>query len=334
MARPRRSAPATDAYRELARRYASYREAHGYAARSSRHEGYRVGEFLAWLEGRGVTEVAAVTPALVGAYAEHLASRPKHDDGSGRVTGALSAGSVGRHWAAVRGALAMLHHAGELVVDPASGVAVAIDWAADEVAGGAVLTQGEVQSLYACTQRQTERAVLALGYGCGLRIAEAAALDVGAVRFGGGAGGCGSVTVERGKGGRRRVVPLAPGVRDDLADYYYGERAELEELGGGYESALMLNARGGRMRTWTLARELSKVVARAVTEGRLEAASTVGAASKRVTFHGLRHAVASHLLERGLTLEQVRRFLGHRHAETTETYTHVSAAMLGELVAS
>ena len=141
MARPRRIEPATDGYRELAERYARYRRDHGYAERTCRHDGYRVGEFLAWLEARGTVEVAAVTKRDVAAYAEHLSARPKHDDGSGRVTGALSAGAVGRHVAAVRGALAMLHHGGELASDPASGVEVAIAWAEDASTSGVVLTR-------------------------------------------------------------------------------------------------------------------------------------------------------------------------------------------------
>ena len=193
---------------------------------------------------------------------------------------------------------------------------------------GGLDTQDEVKELYAATETQKERAVLALGYGCGLRIAEAQNLDIGAVRFGG-SSGCGTVTVERGKGERRRVVPLSAGVRDELADYYYGERAE-QEMQTGQRSALILNAAGERMRTWTYARILGQVVARAVAQGRLEA----GVIGKRVTFHGLRHAVATHLLERGLTLAQVSLFLGHRHLETTEVYTHVSAGMLGESVGS
>lgn len=45
--------------------------------------------------------------------------------------------------------------------------------------------------------------------------------------------------------------------------------------------------------------------------------------TREVTLHGLRHAVATHLLEAGLTLEQTRDFLGHRALSATEIYTHV-----------
>jgi len=274
------------------------------------------------LEARGVLEIEAVSVDDVAAYWRYIELRPKPGGGT------LAASTIGSHRAAVRGALAMLHHAGELASDPASGVR---NERRGEVESEEVpaLTQGEVQALYAVTESQVERAVLGLGYGCGLRVSEAVALDIGAIRFGGGGRlAAGSVTVEKGKGGRRRVVPLSAGVRDDLVDYYYGERVDLEELSGQRRDALVLNSRGKRMRQWTYNKVLAGLIGRAIGEQRL----STEVLTKRTSYHGLRHAIATHLLERGLSLEQVRLFLGHQHLETTEVYTHVSAELLGELV--
>ncbi|MFV1977270.1 MAG: tyrosine-type recombinase/integrase [Candidatus Scalindua sp.] len=39
--------------------------------------------------------------------------------------------------------------------------------------------------------------------------------------------------------------------------------------------------------------------------------------------HNLRHTIATHLLESGLEIEQVRSFLGHANLETTQIYTRV-----------
>lgn len=325
MARPSlRPRPSGAAYLELASRYERYRLAHGYAAGGARTDGQLVGEFLAWLEARGVHEIEAVSIEDVAAYWQQLATKPKPGGGT------LAAGTIASHRAAVRGVLAMLHHAGELASDPASGVRNERCGEA-EVEEVPALTQREVEALYASTESQLERAVLGLGYGCGLRVSEAVALDIGAVRFGGGGRlAAGSVRVERGKGGRRRVVPLSAGVRRCLADYYYGERVELEALSGERQDALVLNSLGERMRQWTYNKVLSQLVGRAIKAGRL----TPEVLRKRTSFHGLRHAIATHLLERGLSLEQVRMFLGHQHLETTEVYTHVSAELLGELVPS
>ena len=305
-------------------RYAAYRLAHGYSPAGARSDADRVGEFLAWLEGEGVLEIERVGAEDVAEYWRQLRTRPSRKPGGG----ALASSTVASHVAAVRGVLAMLHHAGELVSDPASGIRNERQDARVQDERPA-LTQSEVQALYAVTETQRERAVLGLGYGCGLRVSEAVALDVTSVKLYGGSGlGSGSVTVERGKGGRRRIVPLGPGVRLDLADYYYGERLELEELSGEVQAALMLNGSGRRMRQWTFNKVLGELVGRAISEGRL----TAEVLQKRTSFHGLRHAIATHLLERGLSLEQVRQFLGHAHLETTEVYTHVSRALLDKLV--
>jgi integrase/recombinase XerD len=46
--------------------------------------------------------------------------------------------------------------------------------------------------------------------------------------------------------------------------------------------------------------------------------------NKSFSIHNLRHTIATHLLESGLEIEQVRSFLGHAELETTQIYTRVS----------
>jgi len=49
---------------------------------------------------------------------------------------------------------------------------------------------------------------------------------------------------------------------------------------------------------------------------------------KRVYPHLLRHSVATTLLERGMPLEQIQKFLGHAKLETTQVYAESTAAMI------
>ncbi|PQL93785.1 hypothetical protein C4S77_04335 [Apibacter adventoris] len=44
---------------------------------------------------------------------------------------------------------------------------------------------------------------------------------------------------------------------------------------------------------------------------------------KRIYPHLLRHSIASHLLQRGMELEQISKFLGHSSLESTQRYTHI-----------
>lgn len=52
---------------------------------------------------------------------------------------------------------------------------------------------------------------------------------------------------------------------------------------------------------------------------------------KQISIHTLRHSIATHLLEQGMNVEQVREFLGHAELETTEIYTHVNQNQLNKL---
>ncbi|WP_337868173.1 tyrosine-type recombinase/integrase, partial [Meiothermus sp.] len=51
---------------------------------------------------------------------------------------------------------------------------------------------------------------------------------------------------------------------------------------------------------------------------------------KRVYPHLLRHSVAQTLLDRGMPLEQLQKFLGHKDPKTTQIYAESSLASVGE----
>jgi integrase/recombinase XerD len=45
--------------------------------------------------------------------------------------------------------------------------------------------------------------------------------------------------------------------------------------------------------------------------------------NKRLTLHILRHSIATHLLQNGMSIESIALFLGHSSLESTQIYTHL-----------
>lgn len=149
---------------------------------------------------------------------------------------------------------------------------------------------------------QRDRAMLEVLFGCGLRVSELTALDLGDVFL--------DEEVVRviGKGSKERVVPLVGCAHDVLASYLGTWRPELLRPVRPTQ-AVFLNQRGGR---------LSRQTVYGVCEryGRL-----VGIEGLHP--HTLRHSFATALLEGGADLRVVQELLGHSSISTTQVYTHV-----------
>lgn len=158
--------------------------------------------------------------------------------------------------------------------------------------------------------RIRDRALLEVLYGAGLRVSEAAAIDLGDIDYG-------TLTIRvMGKGGKERFTVFGAAACEALADYLSGPRAEL--IGGRRRTrALFLNASGGRLTVRSIHRIVQKY-GRAVR----------GNAS--VSPHTLRHSFATHLLSRGADLRTVQELLGHAGVGTTQIYTRLSMEHLRE----
>jgi integrase/recombinase XerD len=118
---------------------------------------------------------------------------------------------------------------------------------------------------------------------------------------------------------------MSNGVIKDISNYYYNEREALTE-GRDYvknSSAFMLHSRGGRMQKDTYNKILKLLIDTTENQELKE---------KNITIHNLRHSIASHLLEQGIAVEQVRIFLGHQQLETTQIYTHINQNQLNKLI--
>ncbi len=166
-------------------------------------------------------------------------------------------------------------------------------------------TQALMQSAGgACEAR--DLALIAVMYGCGLRVSELVGLNLEDVDL------QGRELRVFGKGRKERIVPLPEGAARLLAEYLALRIADASQR------AVFLNRRGGRLTTRSVQRILKS---RANQTG----------ADLSVTPHRLRHSFATHLLAGGVDLRAIQELLGHASLGTTERYTHLDIARLTEV---
>jgi integrase/recombinase XerD len=194
------------------------------------------------------------------------------------------------------------------------------------------LTVDEVDKLLFAARHKVEEArhgqrakalrlycLLEILYATGMRVSELVALPRSALV------GDERTLIIKGKGGRQRVVPLNPAAQEALSLYrrerdaaIAGEHGEDADA----SSPWLFPSWGqqGHLTRQRLAQEL-KLLAR---QANIDPA--------RVSPHVLRHAFASHMLERGADLRAVQKLLGHADISTTQVYTHMREGHLRQMV--
>ena len=150
---------------------------------------------------------------------------------------------------------------------------------------------------------ERDRAVLFLMYGAGLRIAEALSLTGKDLPLG-------ETLLVTGKGGKQRVVPIIPLVRDAVASYAARCPWPIEQ-----SAPLFRAAKGGHLS--------QGMVQKAMAKARMALGLPATA-----TPHALRHSFATHLLGAGADLRSLQELLGHASLGSTQIYTKVDAATL------
>ncbi len=160
-----------------------------------------------------------------------------------------------------------------------------------------------------------DRAILELLYGCGLRSQEVVALALDDLKP------AQAQLIVHGKGGKMRLVPLGEEAAAAVRRYLERGRGPLAAAGktgarvaGSVQGPLLLSRSGRAL----LTSDIRRLVVRYCRRAGLDAASP----------HMLRHAYATHMLERGADLRVIQELLGHASVSTTQVYTHVSGAHL------
>ncbi len=274
-------------------------------------EAYRrdLGDFLSGLHDAG-RDAGSATSDDILSYLQTLSGR------------GLAASSQARKLSAMRQFFRFLYAEGLRNDDPAA----SIESPKPARALPKILSVDDVDVLLETAKRRAETAsgprrlkalrlhcLMEILYASGLRVSELVSLPRRAFRQGE------RVVLVRGKGGRERVVPLT----DKAIAAHNAYAVALAEAGGRAAASNWLfpsRARQGYLTRQRFTQELKDL------------ARDAGLDPKSVSPHVLRHAFASHLLERGADLKSVQQLLGHADISTTQIYTHVLEERLRTLV--
>jgi len=178
-----------------------------------------------------------------------------------------------------------------------------------------VLSSKDIDNLLNCPDKNSflglrDKAMLEILYATGLRVSELVNLkvseldlEVGCIRT-------------MGKGSKERIVPIGSMAKKAVNNYLLNSRTAL--LKGQNAEEIFVTKRGGcmtRQGFW-------KLLKRYAIQSNIRAS---------VYPHVLRHAFATHLLERGADLRSVQQMLGHSDISTTQIYTHILRGRLLEI---
>ena len=169
-----------------------------------------------------------------------------------------------------------------------------------------VLSTDEVRDTLAKVTSPPNHAFLSTVYSCGLRLQEARHLEVADIdssRM--------MIHVHRGKGAKDRLVPLPHATLALLRKHWATHKNPRLIF-----PAMGRNGKGADGQT---------PVAVSTVQGALRSAKRAAGIQKRgVSVHTLRHSYATHLLEAGVNLRVIQRYMGHTRLETTMIYLHLT----------
>jgi integrase/recombinase XerD len=306
-------------YNYLLKSYKEYLQVTGYAAKTAKAWPIHVQEFLHYVESKNIAHITSIETNHINDFIQHIKQRKNKSR-----AGALSSSSINSIINATNAFAKFINASGKYMLD------LTMHREASNTAEKTILTVQEVKQLYEATflpyewdniaMGQRDRAIIALYYGCGLRRGEGVNLNIADInvqeRL---------LFVRKAKGNKQRLVPIASKHLQDISDYIKEGRewflqyhhSEWQNKRNGVPlpkkeddtgNALIINQFGERFLQ---------------PEWRLKYLHKKAALEKNITLHGLRHSIATHLLQSGMSIEDIAKFLGHSSLVSTQIYTHI-----------
>lgn len=303
-------------FKHLEKSFAEWLDILGYSQRTVQGAPLQVRELFYHLEQKKIQHFSQVKSRHVYDFIKHLKTRRNLKYG-----GLLSASSVNSYVSSLNLFARYISHTQKGILD-ASPVRLKMD--VDE---RTILTQAEIKQLYEVTFEphsqhttsalgQRDRAIIAIFYGCGLRKSEGSNLDLSDIdlikRL---------ILVRKAKGNKQRYVPIATKNYEDIRAYieegrywFLEDHTTVWHTKQGKKKtdvdkeAFFLNQYGRRMQGFYQ---------------RFSYLKQKAGIDKHFSTHNLRHSIATHLLQSGMPIEQIAKFLGHSSLDSTQIYTHI-----------
>jgi integrase/recombinase XerD len=291
-------------YQAILKSYTEYLQTLGFAKSTVYDYPLFIKHFFRYLTEKNILQINRITTKTVFDYYRYL--EQKRGERTGQT---FSSSHLNRNFLAVDKLLEFLHQMGvENVPNPTKYL---IEHHRKKPLQ--VLTTDEIQTLYEAVpftfgeftfatreaRQMTAKLVLDLCYGCGLRRNEALNLKIKDVDF-----DKKIIHVKQGKNYKDRFIPMSKKVAENIQIYAYQYRRSItkrSEYLYPFESAAIAEA--------------VQFLTAQTNNHKLKA--------KKPTLHTLRHSIATHLLQNGMDIESIARFLGHGTLESTQIYTHI-----------
>ena len=285
-------------YQYYKKNFTEWLNALGYADSTLYSMPHQLEEFFNWLTQTGITAINQITELHSTNFIHYNSTRANRRRGGG-----LSAGHINKYIDTLHKFNQYLKNTGEQTIP------ISVQRLEEQaIKPRIILTPDEIKQLYTAAGETPlgirDRAMLAVYYGCGLRKAEGVHLDISDVlpeRQ--------LLFIRKTKNNHQRYVPITTACLKHIEQYIYNSRPLLLAIGEA-ETALFISDRGTRIskeRFYQRLKELCKIAG----------------IQKEIGIHNLRHSIASHLLNKGMDLEQIALFLGHRCLDSTQLYTHL-----------
>lgn len=264
---------------------------------------FRAKDFFEWLQSKNLYQINLVTQNNITEYFEYLQIRSNK-----RRTGALSTSHLNHNFMAIDKLCEFLHQMGMSHAPTPTNYRIKPD-KEQRIKNIQPLSKEEIKQLqaninntyssFAFTQREAKqeqlKLIFALYYGCGLRRNEGYKLTVNDIDF-----DKKTIFIRQGKNYKDRIIPMNTGVLKALEHYIYNFR----NLQKTEHKRLFLSATGTLNDSLQDLQKLTDI-------------------DKKLTLHILRHSIATHLLQAGMSIESIALFMGHSSLESTQIYTHL-----------